>query len=31
MMPLIISMLGVGGMRSFDKLKKTDTKLTKWD
>ena len=29
MMPLIISMLGVGGMRSFDKMKKTDTRLVK--
>jgi hypothetical protein len=29
MMPLIISMLGMGGMRSFDKMKKTDTKIVK--
>ena len=26
MMPLIISMLGIGGMRSFDKVKKVDSK-----
>ena len=26
MMPLMFGMLGIGGMRSFDKLKKTDTK-----
>jgi len=26
MMPLLLGMLGIGGMRSFDKLKKTDTK-----
>jgi hypothetical protein len=26
MMPLLLGMLGMGGMRSFDKLKKTDTK-----
>ena len=26
MMPLLLSMLGIGGMRSYDKLKKTDTK-----
>lgn len=26
MMPLLLGMLGIGGMRSFDKLNKTDTK-----
>tara|TARA_A100001015_G_scaffold274137_1_gene330221 strand:- start:2535 stop:2909 length:375 start_codon:yes stop_codon:yes gene_type:complete len=26
MMPLLLGMLGIGGMRSFDKVKKTDTK-----
>ena len=26
MMPLMFGMLGIGGMRSFDKAKKTDTK-----
>jgi len=26
MMPLMFGMLGIGGMRSFDKIKKTDTK-----
>ena len=26
MMPLMFGMLGIGGMRSFDKTKKTDTK-----
>lgn len=26
MMPLMFGMLGIGGMRSFDKMKKTDTK-----
>jgi len=26
MMPLLLGMLGIGGMRSFDKMKKTDTK-----
>ena len=26
MMPLLFGMLGIAGMRSFDKLKKTDTK-----
>ena len=26
MMPLLLGMLGIGGMRSYDKLKKTDTK-----
>ena len=26
MMPLLLGMLGIGGMRSFDKLKKTDSK-----
>ena len=26
MMPLLLGMLGMGGMRSFDKLKKTDSK-----
>jgi len=26
MMPLLLGMLGIGSMRSFDKLKKTDTK-----
>ena len=26
MMPLMFGMLGIGGMRSFDKFKKTDTK-----
>ena len=26
MMPLLLGMLGIGGMRSFDKTKKTDTK-----
>lgn len=26
MMPLLLGMLGVSGLRSFDKLKKTDTK-----
>ena len=26
MMPLMFGMLGIGGMRSFDKVKKTDTK-----
>jgi len=26
MMPLLLGMLGIGGMRRFDKLKKTDTK-----
>jgi len=25
-MPLLLGMLGIGGMRSFDKTKKTDTK-----
>lgn len=29
MMPLIISMLGIGGMRSFDKVKKTDSRIAK--
>lgn len=29
MMPLMFGMLGIGGMRSFDKLKKTDTKDVK--
>ena len=29
MMPLLLGMLGLGGLRSFDKLKKTDTKLLK--
>ena len=27
MMPLLLGMLGIGGMRSFDKVKKTDTKV----
>ena len=27
MMPLLLGMLGLGGMRSFDKAKKTDTKV----
>tara|TARA_R100001460_G_scaffold20034_5_gene41747 strand:- start:15372 stop:15749 length:378 start_codon:yes stop_codon:yes gene_type:complete len=26
MMPLMFGMLGIGGMRSYDKMKKTDTK-----
>jgi len=26
MMPLLLGMLGIGGLRSFDKLKKTDSK-----
>lgn len=26
MMPILLGMLGIGGMRSFDKLNKTDTK-----
>jgi hypothetical protein len=26
MMPLLLGMLGIGGMRSFDKLNKTDSK-----
>jgi hypothetical protein len=26
MMPLLLGMLGMGGMRSFDKLNKTDSK-----
>jgi len=26
MMPLLLGMLGIGGMRSFDKLQKTDSK-----
>jgi len=26
MMPLLLGMLGIGGMRSFDKLKQTDSK-----
>ena len=26
MMPLLLGMLGIGSMRSYDKLKKTDTK-----
>jgi len=26
MMPLLFGMLGISGMRSFDKYKKTDTK-----
>jgi len=25
-MPLMFGMLGIGGMRSYDKMKKTDTK-----
>jgi len=25
-MPLLLGMLGIGSMRSYDKLKKTDTK-----
>jgi|TARA_B000000609_G_C24180982_1_gene358321 hypothetical protein len=29
MMPLMFGMLGIGGMRSFDKAKKTDTKVIK--
>ena len=29
MMPLMFGMLGIGGMRSFDKAKKTDTKKIK--
>ena len=29
MMPLLLGMLGLGGLRSFDKLKKTDTKILK--
>tara|TARA_R110000765_G_scaffold27571_2_gene66817 strand:+ start:47 stop:430 length:384 start_codon:yes stop_codon:yes gene_type:complete len=29
MMPLLFGMLGLSGMRSFDKLKKTDTKEVK--
>ena len=29
MMPLLLGMLGIGGLRSFDKLKKTDTKILK--
>ena len=29
MMPLMFGMLGIGGMRSFDKSKKTDTKKIK--
>ena len=29
MMPLLLGMLGLGGLRSFDKLKKTDTKTLK--
>lgn len=29
MMPLIISMLGIGGMRSYDKVKKTDSRMAK--
>tara|TARA_R100000479_G_C6350510_1_gene189025 strand:+ start:253 stop:645 length:393 start_codon:yes stop_codon:yes gene_type:complete len=29
MMPLMFGMLGIGGMRSFDKAKKTDTKVVK--
>jgi len=27
MMPLLLGMLGISGMRSFDKVKKTDTKV----
>ena len=27
MMPLLLGMLGIGGMRSFDKVKKTDSKV----
>jgi len=27
MMPLLLGMLGIGGMRSYDKVKKTDTKV----
>ena len=27
MMPLMFGMLGIGGMRSYDKMKKTDTKM----
>ena len=29
MMPLLLGLLGLGGLRSFDKLKKTDTKILK--
>ena len=29
MMPLIISLLGMGGLRSFDKVKHTDSKVAK--
>tara|TARA_Y100001937_G_C6876994_1_gene223066 strand:+ start:141 stop:530 length:390 start_codon:yes stop_codon:yes gene_type:complete len=29
MMPLLLGMLGIGSLRSFDKLKKTDTKILK--
>ena len=29
MMPLLLGMLGIGGMRSFDKVKKTDTRVVK--
>jgi len=29
MMPLMFGMLGIGGMRSYDKAKKTDTKVIK--
>ena len=29
MMPLLLGLLGLGGLRSFDKLKKTDTKIPK--
>ena len=29
MMPLLLGMLGISGMRSFDKVKKTDSKVVK--
>ena len=28
MMPLMFGMLGISGMRSYDKMKKTDTKMS---